>query len=221
MKNLFFLSIIFIQLQTLSFGQTEFWNIKGHTTAENIQILDELADGKGLVKGDQIFAKAKGFFSFSPINSINNRAISKLKTEASLKGASHIFINYRSIENSWFSKTSLYSALIFKQDPISVQEISQAINGKKLILKVEKRYSRNDWKASEKEIQETIDLGLNEPLIERNGKILIKLKSKESNSAKYSKEDYYEVIAFEGNKLLILREFKKDTSFLLCAIEIR
>lgn len=37
----------------------------------------------------------------------------------------------------------------------------------------------------------------------------------------FALEDYYEVIAFEGNKLLILRKFKKDTSFLLCAIEIR
>jgi hypothetical protein len=37
----------------------------------------------------------------------------------------------------------------------------------------------------------------------------------------FALEGYYEVIVFEGNNLLILKEFRNDTSFLLCAIEIR
>lgn len=152
MKNpIIYLFVLFL-FQTQAFAQTVEWNVAGFTHAENIEILDELEDGKGMQKGDHIFAKARGFFSFSAINTINNRAISKLKTEASMKGASHIYINYRSIENSWFSKTSMYSARIFNQNQVSMQEISQAVNGEKMLVKMEKRLSRNDWKAIEKEI---------------------------------------------------------------------
>lgn len=221
MKNLFCILIILIHVHTLSFAQSEKWNIAGFTPTENIEILDELEDGKGMHKGDHIFAKARGFFSFSGINSINNRAISKLKTETSMKGASHIYINYRAIENSWFSKTSMYSARIFNQNQVSMQEISQAVKDKKIVVKMEKSLSRNDWKAIEKEIPGNVDISLNEPLVVRDGKVLIKLKSKDANSGKYSKGEYYEVIAIEGNKMLILKEIKKETSFLMYGVEIR
>lgn len=88
-------------------------------------------------------------------------------------------------------------------------------------MKIGKSLSRNDWKAIEKEIPGNVDISLDESLEERDGKVLIKLKSKDANSGKYSKEEYYRVIAIEGNKMLIMREIKKETSFLMYGIEIR
>lgn len=86
---------------------------------------------------------------------------------------------------------------------------------------MEKSLSRNDWKAIEKEIPGNVDISLDEPLVERDGKVLIKLKSKDANPGKYSKGEYYEVIAIEGNMTLIMRELKKETTFLMYGVEIR
>ncbi|WP_194776122.1 hypothetical protein [Pararhodonellum marinum] len=221
MKSPIIYLIVLLFFQTQSFAQSDEWHIAGFTPVENIKILDELAEGKDMLKGDQIFAKARGFFSFSPINSINNRALTKLRTEASMKGASHIYISYRSIENSWFSKTSMYTARIFKESPVTFQEVSQAVKGKKMVLKVETKYSRDQWRATTKEVNETSNINLNAPLEEKDGKVLIKLRTKDFKSGKYSEGEFYEVIALEGNRMIVTKEIEKETGFLMYGVEIQ
>ncbi|MCH7397418.1 hypothetical protein MM236_05435 [Belliella sp. DSM 107340] len=223
MKKTLLFTIIMTFFSQLLVAQIESWNIQGYTPPEEIEILDNLEEAKDFQKGDLIFSKAKGVFSISPINTINNRALRKLKSEASIKGASHLYINYRNIENSVFSKTSMYSATIYKENNLNISDISKSIDGKKLLLKMEKTYSRNSWKMNYNDLNEIINFNLDEPLEERNGKIFINIRNKDES---FKKEKYegvveYEIIALEGNKLLIFKGNKSGTSNTLLGLEIQ
>lgn len=206
-----------------SIAQSINWDLTGFTPPNEILILDQMEDAKGLKKGELIFSKAKGVFSFSPINTINHRALQKLKTEASLKGASHIYIDYRNIENSVFSKSAVYSARLYKQSNLSLNEVSKAIEGKKLILKIEKSYSRNFWKMNVTLLNDLIDFNIDAPLREENGKIFIDIRNRNDNfkEKKYEGKESYEVIAFEGNRMLVFKGDDLGTSNSLIGIEIQ
>ncbi len=188
-----------------SFSQSQFKNltIYGFTSPEKIQVIhdqNELVEFQNL---DHIFAKAKGLFTFSPINSINNRALLKLKTEASMKGASHIYIDYRNIENSVFSKTSMYSAHIYKEIPLDINDIKMKLTGKNLNFSTNTTYKRNRWKAKTNLFfQMVANTSVSEPFI-LDDKIFIKVSTNNS-----SKDESYEIIAYEEDKLLLVQENK-------------
>ncbi|MFD2035762.1 hypothetical protein ACFSKL_13245 [Belliella marina] len=222
MKKPTLLLIIVTLLSHFSFAQSDNWNLAGFTPAGEVEILDDLSEAENLQKGELIFAKAKGVFSISPINTINNRALLKLKSEASLRGASHIFIDYRNIENSVVSKSSMYSARIYKQEQVSIAEVKKAIEGKKLLIKMETKYSRNGWKASVYKVNDFININLNAPLEEKNGKVYIKLRNKDGDpkSGRYEGSYLYEIVASEGNRLLVFKENIKGTSMSLLGVEI-
>ncbi|MCH7403678.1 hypothetical protein ACFOUP_03865 [Belliella kenyensis] len=215
--------LILALLLLLSFkglSQSDDWNLKGFTEATDIIILDDFSETTELHKSDLIFSKAKGFFSFSPINNINNRAMRKLKTEASMRGGSHIFITNQSIENSVFSKTSMYTARVLKSESLSKAAIEQAVNGKKLIKKMELNYARNGWKAQMKDVYEISNLNANMPIIEKNGKMYISLRNLKNSKNGLSSVNQYEVIAIEDNKILILVDDGKNNEISLFGLMI-
>ncbi|SNS77845.1 hypothetical protein SAMN06295967_1304 [Belliella buryatensis] len=200
--------------------QAQTTEIIGYTSPNDIEIIDDINELSAFQKGDLIFSKARGLFAISPINNINNRAINKLKTEASMRGASHIYINYRNIENSTLSKSAMYSARVYKGKPLNFQEINQAVSGKKLIITKQVYFSRNDWKANEKEIYSFSNISLNEPVEERNGKVFIKIRSKDYKSGKLSSGDYYEVVGFNQDTILIFTEEVAGKEYVLHHVKI-
>ncbi|MFN3803189.1 hypothetical protein [Belliella pelovolcani] len=216
------LTTLFAALFVLNYGllQAQTSEIIGYTSPNDIEIIDDLNNLEGFQKGELIFSKARGAFSISPINNINNRAINKLKIEASMMGGSHVYINYRNIENSMFSKSAMYSARIYKSKPLNYQEINQAVSGKKLALTKQVYFSRNDWKANEKEIYDFSNISLNAPVEERNGKIFIKIRSKDFKSGKLSSGDYYEVVGFNQDTILIFTEEVEGKEYVLHYVKI-
>lgn len=219
MNKLLFLSIAlpFITFQS-TFSQSQFknLNINGFTTPENIQVIHDQSELSGFQKGDHIFGKARGFFSISPINSINNRALLKLKTEASMKGASHIFIDYRNIENSVFSKTAMYSAHIYRASPLNLNDVKNKLAEKDLNFSTNTVYKRNRWRTnSNLTFNMVAKTSVSEPY-SSNGKLFIKI-----DSANNGKEEAYEIIAYEGDKMLLLQENKRKNKVTLHRVELR
>jgi hypothetical protein len=141
-KSILLLAIAIIYSQN-SFSQLKGWDINGFTPVEEIEVLHDFNEINNLQKGELIFSKARGAFSISAINAINNRALLKLKTEASMKGASHIFIDYRNIENSVFSKSSMYSATLYKKNKLNLSEVKNKLDGKTITFTIQTTYDRN------------------------------------------------------------------------------
>lgn len=215
-KSILLLAIAIIYSQN-SFSQLKGWDINGFTPVEEIEVLHDFKEINNLHKGELIFSKAKGLFSFSPINKINNRALLKLKTEASMRGASHIYIDYRNIENSVFSKTSMYSATLYKKNKLNLSEVKAQLDGKSLVFNNKTTYNRNKWRTNTSlSIIGTNAKVVSDP-VEENGKFLIKLNTLASGNVQLGVE--YEIIAIEGNLMLVLRE--KNNSIVLYGIEIR
>ncbi|MCH7413377.1 hypothetical protein MM213_07775 [Belliella sp. R4-6] len=211
MKKSIFFTAFFILLLTASFAQSSIWNTEGFTRTEDIIIIDELTESSGMQKGELIFSKAKGFISFSAINSINNRALEKLKTEASIRGASHIHITDQSIENSVFSKSSMYTARLYKESVIDPNQARTILAGKRLTIGMGKKYSRNGWKSSSTFQSTEIDINSNDPIEEKNGRIYLKQNNK----------NVYEIVAIDESKMLLFQERKKGTKFSLLGVSIQ
>lgn len=216
-KSILLLAIALIYSQN-SFSQLKGWDINGFTPVEEIEVLHDFSEVNDLHKGELIFSKARGAFSISAINAINNRALLKLKTEASMKGASHIFIDYRNIENSVFSKSSMYSATLYKKNKLNLSEVKNKLDGKSLVFNNKTTYNRNKWRTN---ISLSI-IGTNAKVVsdpvEKNGKIMIKLNTVGSGNVDLLGIEH-EIIAIENNLLLVLRE--KKNSIVLYGIEIR
>ncbi|MCH7411066.1 hypothetical protein MM239_16795 [Belliella sp. DSM 111904] len=206
MKKIILLTLSLLVGHLTAYGQSNLWDVDGFTASQDIIIIDELPEKSEMKRGDLIFSKAKGVFSFSPINSINNRALDKLKTEASMKGASHIYITNQSVENSVFSKTSNYTARILKQKSVGKSKVENIIEGKTLTRRLERSFSRNAWKSKLSMRSGNFDLDTSNPIVEKNGKLYLK----EKNS---TNEFKHEIIAAETDKIIILEEKKKDSRF--------
>ncbi|GAB2620780.1 hypothetical protein [Belliella aquatica] len=217
-KSILLLAIALIYSQN-SFSQLRGWDINGFTPVEEIEVLHDFKEINNLHKGELIFSKARGAFSISAINAINNRALLKLKTEASMKGASHIFIDYRNIENSVFSKTSMYSATLYKKIKLDLSEVKNKLDGKTITFTIQTTYDRN--KSGSRVGSSKIGskaMIVSDP-IEKNGKVIIKINS--SGSSNVNKAEEYEIIALEDDLMLLLEEKTKDKSMVLFGVTIK
>lgn len=217
-KSILLLAIALIYSQN-SFSQLRGWEINGFTPVDKIEVLHDFSEVNDLHKGELIFSKAKGLFSISAINTINNRALLKLKTEASMRGASHIYIDYRNIENSVFSKSSMYSATLYKKNKLNLSEVKNKLDGKTITFTIQTTYDRN--KSGSRVGSSKIGskaMIVSDP-IEKNGKVMIKINS--SGSSNLNKAEEYEIIALEDDLMLLLEEKTKDKSMVLFGVTIK
>lgn len=217
MKKSILLLVFTLIYSQNSFSQFIGWDVNGFTPVDKIEVLHDFSEVKDLHKGELIFSKAKGLFSISAINTINNRALLKLKTEASMRGASHIYIDYRNIENSVFSKTSMYSATLYKKSKLNLSEVKAQLDGKNLLMNNKTTYNRNRWRTNTSFSITGEKLKVISGPIEKNDKIVIRLSNKGSINNEFGVE--HEIIGIEGNLMLVFRE--KNNTIVLYGIEIR
>lgn len=189
---------------SLSFAQIDKnWRIENYTNPDDIVIITEAEIGDEMKNIGTVFAKARGVTTIAAINNINNRALRKLKTEVSMRGGSHLIITQESQENTIFSKTSAYSGIIFKSQPLDVDKVKALLESNNFAYKFERTYNRNKFEHRDNVINQPLQKQQwNQPYM-KNGKIILEIMEYLSNKNKLS---HYEVIAYSDSQILIFRE---------------
>lgn len=114
------LAFCFGLMVSMSFGfdtQAQFtgknYDIEGFTKTVDIKVVNNHSETAGLIEIGEAFSKARGTTFFSPINRINSRARRKLLEEASVRGASHVWVLNRTTEGG-FGRLVSYHAVFFR-----------------------------------------------------------------------------------------------------------
>lgn len=140
------------------------------------------------IMGD-LFSKAVGVTTLSSVNNVNNRALTKLKTEAFMMGANALFIgnqfqrgNQYGNENTPGNSTmTTYSAKAYSSEKLDIKAARALIENHKFYYHQKIQLARNGWSPSIS-IQESVDKELNPILfdlgevIEKEGKLFVKPK---------------------------------------------
>ncbi|ERM83551.1 hypothetical protein P872_00305 [Rhodonellum psychrophilum GCM71 = DSM 17998] len=212
------LILLFIALApSITFAQfDESWNLPGYTPIAEIVILDQLENTEGIKKTGDIFSKAKGVFSISAINTIQNRAMEKLKTEASLRGASHLYIKNFNPENSVFSKTASYSASTYRQEgEINFTKARDFLKDNQLQIELSRKYNRNAWKVIDQIQSKPVQRIKVEDIQEKGGRVLVKIFTSENQAI------LCEVIGLSDTRILLTTETRGNEEFELLGLGIR
>lgn len=212
------LIVLFIALApSITFAQfDESWNLPGYTSISDIVILDQLDNIEGMKKTADIFSKAKGMTSISALNTIQNRAMEKLKTEASMRGASHIFIKSTNPENSVFSKTVSYSASTYRPaNAINFLKARNFLKNNQLQIELSRKYNRNGWKAIDQVNTNQTQILNMEEAFEYKGRILVRINTADKRYM------LCEVIGLSDYRILLTVESRKNEEFELLGLGIR
>ncbi len=114
---------------------------------------DEVA---GLDSKGDLFSKATGVTTLSSVNNVNNRAISKLKTEAAMLGANALLIGNQFQRGNQYgneytpgnSTMTTYSGMAYSTDKIDIQAAKEFIQNHQFRRFSTAKLNRNAWKPS-------------------------------------------------------------------------
>ncbi|MCH6232495.1 hypothetical protein [Cognataquiflexum rubidum] len=201
----------------ISMAQVDrYWKLENYTNPNEIETITESELSEDFEKIGTIFAKAKGVTIISAINSVNNRALRKLKTETSMRGGSHILFLHETQENNIFSKTTAYSAIIYRSPKLNIEDLKNVLNANNFSFKLERKYNRNKFSHLDNPINRPLKkLEWNEPYL-KNGKIIIEITENIGSSNRLIK---YEVIAFSETQILLFIEDIPSIEMRLISLE--
>ncbi|MBN3584359.1 hypothetical protein JYB64_18335 [Algoriphagus aestuarii] len=169
---------------------TPFQEINTILDIEKVFITFNPSDVEGLeMKGD-LFSKAVGVTTLSSVNNVNNRALTKLKTEAFMMGANALYIgNQFQRGNQYGNETTpgnstmtTYSAKAYNSDKLDIAAAREMIANHKFYYYQKLELGRNAWSPN-LSIQESVDKDyfpiLNElaEVTEKDGNLYVKLSN--------------------------------------------
>ncbi|WP_051287072.1 hypothetical protein [Algoriphagus mannitolivorans] len=136
--------------------ESPFKPVKGLDDWENVYITYIAEDVAGLNPQGELFSKATGVTSLSSINNVKNRALDKLKAEASMLGANIVYIgdvyqrgNTFGGQNQAGSSTqTTFSGMGYSSQPYNPEAIKNYLSGKTLHHFQTHRLNRNSWSPS-------------------------------------------------------------------------
>lgn len=123
---------------------------------------------KGLeMKGD-LFSKAVGMTTLSSVNNVNNRALTKLKTEAAMMGANALYIGNQFQRGNQYgneytpgnSTMTTYSAKAYSSNKMDIALAKDLIENHTFYYHQKIELARNDWSPSTT-VQQSVDKDLN------------------------------------------------------------
>lgn len=94
-------------------------DISGFTKINDLKIVNDEDEVEGQIEIVEAYSKARGATIFSPMNKINNRARRKLLEEASMRGASHVWVLHRTIEGG-FGRFVSYHAVFYRHEDLAI-----------------------------------------------------------------------------------------------------
>ncbi len=152
-----------------SSGRTEefkspFQKINSLLEIEKVFVTFNPAEIEGLdIKGD-LFSKAVGVTTLSSVNNVNNRALTKLKTEAFMMGANALFIGNQFQRGNQYgneytpgnSTMTTYSAKAYSSEKLDIAAAKELIENNKFYYHQKIELGRNDWSPSVS-VQQSVD----------------------------------------------------------------
>ena len=144
--------------------ESPFKSVKGLDDAELVYITYNSEDIAGLDPKGELFSKATGVTTLSSINNVKNRAMDKLKAEASMLGANVVFVgnmyqrgNDYGGENDYGNSTqTTFSGTGFSTEKLNLENVKGFISGQNFHHYQTHRLNRNSW-SPEREIATVYD----------------------------------------------------------------
>lgn len=133
--------------------QSPFQPVVGLDDFEKVYITYLPEDVAGLEPKGELFSKATGVTTLSSINNVKNRALDKLKAEASMLGANVVFIgnmfqrgNEYGSENDYGSSTqTTFSGTAYATGKLNSETVKGQLEGKAFHHYQTHRLNRNSW----------------------------------------------------------------------------
>jgi hypothetical protein len=130
-----------------------FHPVKGLDDAEKVYITYVPEDVAGLDPKGELFSKATGVTALSSINNVKNRALEKLKSEASMLGANVILVgdiyqrgNQFGGENQAATATqTTYIGTGYSTESLNFEKVKKLISGQRFHHYQTHRLARNAW----------------------------------------------------------------------------
>lgn len=179
------------------------WRISNYTTPDEIEFLASTEVNGEMRKVGAIFSKARGVTTLAAINNVNNRALRKLKTEASMRGGSHILVTQETQENNILSKTTAYSAIVYNSQKLDIDEVKNLFEAKDFSFRFERKYNRNKFNLRENFINYPLQKQQWNPPYEKNNKIFVQIKEYDNNRDRLIT---YEIVAYSDSQILLFVE---------------
>jgi hypothetical protein len=188
----------------VSFAQIDrYIKIENYTNPDEIEVITDSEITEDMKKVGTIFAKAKGVTIIAAINNVNNRSLRKLRTEASMRGGSHILVTQETQENTILSKTSAYSAIIYRSNQSDVNEIKELLESKEFSYRFERTYNRNKFNHKDKFLNQPLQKDQWNQPYEKNGEIILEINEFLGSKNQLVK---YIVTTYSDSQILLFKE---------------
>lgn len=176
---------------------------------EQVEVLYDIAETEGLLKlrSTPIYSKARGLTALSAINFVNNRALKKLTTEATMLGADavHIVENYQKGHTLYASVYSTYTAVPYAREALTLESVNKLIDGKNYAMVATARYNRNGIKVNTS-VHNNNDRHQVAKPFEENGKIYVLMNL-------YNKTEKMQIVRIDEERV-ILAQYIKDNKII-------
>ena len=127
--------------------------VKGLDDFKQVYISYNPDDIAGLDPKGELFSKATGVTTLSSINNVKNRAMDKLKAEASMLGANVVFVGnvyqrgnqYGGENQAGNSTQTTFSGTAYSTETLDKKKIQELISGQSFHHYQTHKLNRNDW----------------------------------------------------------------------------
>lgn len=200
---------------------SKYENLQGFTKTEDITILDDFSEVDGLVKIGEAYSKARGVTMFSAMNSLNSRAKKKLLEEATVRGASHVWISKRLPDDGigltffFLGRLFSYQAIFYREsnNGISVERVKSIVQDNKFLTTQTMTTNRNTFGAKHANAMSgnILTVDANAEVTAKNGRVFISIKSPKPTGILST--NTYEVIGANNDQILLSQEIKEEKKF--------
>lgn len=133
--------------------ESPFKPVKGLDDFQDVYISYNPDDIAGLDARGELFSKATGVTTLSSINNVKNRALDKLKAEASMLGANVVFVGnvyqrgneYGGENQAGNSTQTTFSGTAYSTEALDLQKVKELITGQSFHHYQTHKLNRNDW----------------------------------------------------------------------------
>jgi hypothetical protein len=192
------------------------YDITGFTKVDDLKIVNDEDEVKGQIEIGEAYSKARGATIFSPMNRINNRARRKLLEEASVRGASHVWVLHRTIEGG-FGRFVSYHAVFYRHEdltinPDKVRDFLQDGNLRPVQIS---EADRNGSGLKTEMLLSQFKLDPNTIQVKDNRVFVdnVYLGGTETKGVKNSYERTFEVIGIDGKFIIVAEELQEGKTF--------
>jgi hypothetical protein len=206
---------IILSLSQLAQGQSQptLDDVRGVTTPKDIVILSDFSETKDLHKLGEAHSKARGVTYFSAMNAMNSRAKRKLLEEASIRGASHVWITQR-MPYGGIQKFFSYQANLYQSDENTLTEadVRKALENNTFTHRKTISSNRNAFKSKTRFISsdKVLTLHAGSEIFSNEKGVFVTITY--PKGTKVFRTDY-QIVGIHKNIIVLVEEIKADKRY--------